>query len=624
MEVPLKAFSLARPATWLATEKRSRLFLGILFLSFLYFVMSKDRGSLLWRIGVGILSLVLGWTIARLPRWNAFTERMGRLWKNDLCIAAVVVVCMVVVLGVSPRAFLINDDIGILADIRGGFDVSYTSLILGRCLSVLYGLAPSIPFYGIFLYFMHAVSLYLFIKTFSSLRNLTPWFPFFLIAYFSLYAQFLMRVSFNNAALMIGINALMYCASRLMDGERRTAVFMLPGLAFTFCFIVRRQTLLGVLVFSAVILARLLRDKRSRRALAVFFVPLVLVILTDGLMARYGVSESYKAFQRFNSPRSRVDGYPILVRNKNNPRLLRANGWTKNDMTLFRRRFFPNEKKFNETTIKNFFTEGRRGLAIKPKDVLSRASFIIKGYRIQFFFLASLVVLAFFLLRSKEIKGMLLNAVYMSSGMVAMALVAKFPSRIGGPLSLLLLVSSVLFVFQGRTNAELRKPWNRPLSAFFTACCISILLLGGIVYVRRAKDLTSRLKKVETINQRLNAAYSGALFLTTHWPWSQERDPLKDPKDSYERIPYGWATFSERFYEVIERRVGVKKGVDLFPRFLRLKNAYIVGKTNFIKEKINHYLWENYRIRSKFVRVEKLDKDVGIFKVLIRRDGRRR
>jgi len=320
---PAKAFSFSKPATWLATEKRIWLFLGILLMPLLYFVLSKGRGSFLARLGPGISGLLGGWLIARSPRWNSFAERMGPFWKNNFHIAAVVILFMVMVLGLSPRAFRTNDDVGIMLDIRGGFAVSFMSLILGRCLGLLYSIAPSFPFYGIFLYFMHACSLYLFIKAFSRLRRFTAWFPFFLIAYLSLYARFLMEVSYNNASFMIGINALMYCGSRLMEGERRTVVFMQSGLLFAFCFMVRKHALLGMLLFSAVIFAWILiKEKRSWKGLAIFFIPVMLIFSAERLMARYGVSETYKAFQKFNSLRGALHGSPILFRNRNNPRLL--------------------------------------------------------------------------------------------------------------------------------------------------------------------------------------------------------------------------------------------------------------------------------------------------------------
>jgi hypothetical protein len=621
---PAKAFSFSKPATWLATEKRSWLLLGILLLPLLYFVMSKSRGSFFARLGPGISSLLAGWLIARSPRWNAFAERMGPFWKNNFRIAAVVILYMVMVLGLSPRAFLTNDDMGILFDIKGGFAVSFMSLILGRCLGLLYGLAPSFPFYGIFLYLIHACSLFLFIKAFSRLRRFTAWFPFFLIAYLSFYAQFLMEVSYNNASFMIGINALMYCVSRLMEEERRTVVFTLSGLLFAFCFMVRKWVLLVLLLFSAVIFARLLiRDKRSWKGLAVFFIPVMLIFSADRLMARYGVSETYKAYQRFNILRGNVQDNPILNQNKRNPRLLMANGWTENDMMLFKYWFFTNERKFNETTMKNFFIEKPPGSAIRPKDVISRTGALIAEYYIQFFLLASLLVLTVFLTRFKESKLVLLNAVYISAGMLALRVFAHIPSRVGDPLFLLPLASTVLFVFQGRANAEPRKPWSRPLYAFFIACCIAVLSLNCIRHVRRAEWVTSNLKKERAITQRMNTAYSGALFLARVPDWIQYVDPLRESSNTFEIIPSSCNAFSEGFYEIIGRRVGVKRGDDLFPRFFRLKSAYVIWRTDF-RPNFKTYLRENYGLRCEFVLIEMLDKLNGVFKVSGRMAARRR
>jgi len=619
-----KAFSFSKPATWLATEKRSWLLLGILLLLLLYFVMSKSRGPLLARLGPGISSLLAGWFIARSPRWNAFAERMGPFWKNNFRITAVVILYMVVVLGLSPRAFLSNDDMGILGEIRGGFAVSFMSLILGRCLSLLYGLAPSFPFYGIFLYLIHACSIYLFIKAFSRLRRFNAWFPFFLIAYLSFYARFLMEVSYTNTSFLIGINALMYCVSRLIEEERRTVVFMLSGLLFAFCFLVRKWVLLGLLLFSAVIFAWLLiRDKRSWKGLAVFFIPVMLIFSADRLMARYGVSETYKAYQRFNFLRGNVQDNPILDQNKKNPRLLMANGWTENDMMLFHYWFFTNERKFNETTMKNFFIEKPPGSAIRPKDVISRAGQLIAEHDIQFFLLASLLVLTVFLARFKENKLVFLNAVYISAGMLGMRMFAHINRNVGDPLFLLPLASTVLFVFQGRANAEPRKPWNRPLYAFFIVCCMAVLSLNCIRHAQRAEWVASNVKKERAITQRMNAAYSGALFLGRVPDWIQYVDPLRESSNTFEIIPTSCNAFSERFYDIIGRRIGVKRGDDLFPRFFKLKNAYVIWRTDF-RTKFKTYLRQNYGLRCEFVLLEMLDRLNGIFKVSGKMADRRR
>jgi hypothetical protein len=145
---------------------------------------------------------------------------------------------------------------------------------------------------------------------------------------------------------------------------------------------------------------------------------------------------------------------------------------------------------------------------------------------------------------------------------------------------------------------------------------MAVLSLNGIGHARKAEYLTSRLKKERAITQRMNAAYSGALFLAAPvLPWVQNIDPLRDSSDTFEIIPDGWGIFSERFYDIIGRRVGVKQGYDLFPRFLKLKNAYVIGSKAFIRGSINHYLWENYRLRCKFVKLEMLDKSIGIFRV---------
>lgn len=622
---PGKAFLFLKPISWLTAERGGWLFLGILFLILLHVVIFKGRNLLFRELGLGTVSLLLGWLIARSPRWRVFAERMGRFWKNDFCIAAVVILYIVMVLRLLPRVFSTNDDMGILSDIRGGFAAGHMSLILGRFLSLLYDLAPSFPFYGIFLYFMHACSLYLFIKTFSRLRRFAAWFPFFLIAYLSLYALFLMEVGYNNASFMIGINALMYGASRLLEEERRTVVFMLSGLLFAFCFMVRTRALFGVLLFSAVIFASLLiRDKRSWKGLAIFFIPVLLIVSTDHLIARYGVSETYKAFHRFNTLREALRNSDRFSRNINNPHLLRANGWTKNDMTLFKYRFFPNERKFNDRTMKNFFLEKRPRRPLRPRDVLSRTGRLIKAFPIQFLFLASLLLSTIFLTGFKENTFVLLNAVYFSAGFLAMDTFMKLPHRIGDPLFLLPLESTVLFVFQDRINDEPRKAWNRPLTAFFVAVCMVVLSLNGLGYGRRVEALNSRMKKEREISQRINAAYTGALFLATSWPWSQDRDPLRESKDTYERIPFSWMTFSEQFYDIIGRRVEVEQGYDLFPRFLRLKNAYIIGRTAFIRGAVTRYLWENYGLKCKFITVERLDKSVGIFRVFGWKGGQRK
>jgi hypothetical protein len=78
--------------------------------------------------------------------------------------------------------------------------------------------------------------------------------------------------------------------------------------------------------------------------------------------------------------------------------------------------------------------------------------------------------------------------------MLAMRAFAHINRNVGDPLFLLPLASTVLFVFQGRANAEPRKPWTRPLYAFFITCCMAVLSLNGMGHAQKAEYLTSMLK----------------------------------------------------------------------------------------------------------------------------------
>jgi hypothetical protein len=117
-------------------------------------------------------------------------NRILLTFKNNVfsfSFAVLFVACLLLVL---PRTYGINDNVGILFNAEQGFISVFTSYFYMKFLHHLYHISNNTPWYGLTLYFIHILSLFIFVRSLARIENFTAFFIPFLIVYLYFYSFF--------------------------------------------------------------------------------------------------------------------------------------------------------------------------------------------------------------------------------------------------------------------------------------------------------------------------------------------------------------------------------------------------------------------------------------------------
>ena len=165
--------------------------------------------------------------------------------KRTLSVLIFLLVYFGLILYFLPVQYAVNDDYAILTEIKNNVNTSFMSPILGYFLSFLYYLNACIPWYGLFLYFIHFVALYILITTVLK-RNWNKMLSYgFLFIYLVFYLDFLQKVSYNNSSIMLGITVVVYFLFNIRNLSNARS--FLVGLLFAISYLIRGEAIFFVL-----------------------------------------------------------------------------------------------------------------------------------------------------------------------------------------------------------------------------------------------------------------------------------------------------------------------------------------------------------------------------------------
>jgi hypothetical protein len=476
------------------------------------------------------------------------------------------------------REYQVNDDIGILFNLRGGFPVSYMSTTLGYFLSFCYlNISPEIPWYGLFLYSIHIISLFLFIKTFFNFEgNLKYWlFPFFFL-YISLYSNMIIGVSYNNSALMIGFNGLFAFLIHLNKKRDKLQLItvLLYGIAFSFSFLIRMRALDAVIAYSLPFFIYIfVKHYKFYKSFIIFLVPIILLYIMEIVVVN-NLPEDEVNFRKFNVIRGKFHEYPIADNNYRNFDIYNANNWTDEDYRLFRNWFYLNENKYNETTVNNIFKYQKKVEFIKSnfESYLISMKDLFKDYQYEFISIFVLIIISIFINYFSSLI-LLLYLLYFMIGTSTLILFFRFPERIALPIiiSFILLLMILLSKFESRKRLKN----NFYHTVFNCIVCITIFvisfkIIGQLFSYSNEIEMRER-NSTELLNSLNEVAKNKVILLAPSFH-SFETDPLKKVDYKFNFIPSGWTIFSPYFYHSIKEYLGVDKASDVFPKFVNNEN----------------------------------------------------
>lgn len=509
-------------------------------------------------------------------------------------------------------AFLISDDVGILRNLESGFEAPFISMLFGKMLLALYRLAPAVPWYGLSLALAHAASLGLFLSALAALPGPRGWKRAAGVLYLSCYAGFLLRVSFNSASMMLGVNALLAWYSRRGAPPSRAAAAAL-GCALAGSYLVRVDGFYLVALLAAPVAWRGLASRR----VPFFLAPLVLAVALNTLAAPRFVPAAYRAYAGYNLARGRFMDFPVAQANTNNAALWAAVDWSANDYRALTHWFFFDEE---------IFTRARFEEIVARTDLARRAppGYAAEGLRVFWTrYRRHLLVLGLALLaacRLSDRRGRrLAYAAYALAIMLGVSLLYRFPPRVGAP-SFLAAASALVFLAAGAPPRAAR----RFESVLMWAAVLAVAapwIMEAAAWSRQNRWDRAVLDKTAAV---LRAYPASMLFVTEPAIGLrlETMHPLRARRSYPENIlPAGWATFSPLFYAVLDRH-GLARGAEVLPRAVdNPEILFILFNENF-GDIIAAWLREHAGREARVEKVRALPDGRGLYRLVpAERDG---
>lgn len=271
---------------------------------------------------------------------------LARYPRFFTAVFAVAFVCLGVAL-VSP-SYRTNDNVEIIKYAIAGLPIDFMGMGLIGLLHLAYSIMPGFAWYGIVLYSLHALSIYLWLRLIFKVFH--PAWQAAVVALISLayYLEFLVYLDYTATSVML-CTAALTCA--LLDTiERRPGYlrFLAHGLVFMCGMLVRPQGAIGVFAYSPLLLilvgyvclrGRPWRSETPRLALIalIFFLPSAVNLLGDAAYRHATMTSEQAQFDAFNQMRGRLDrlSYDRQKEIIYSPRIRGAGHWTWNQTKDF-------------------------------------------------------------------------------------------------------------------------------------------------------------------------------------------------------------------------------------------------------------------------------------------------
>ncbi len=520
-------------------------------------------------------------------------------------------------------SFLVNDDITILNEIKGGFRASHISPLLGYALSFLYrDVFPGIPWYGLTLCGMSLLGVFLVIRT--TARIVPDWrIAVLLVGIILVFlTPLIMGVSYNGASILLGGAALYAIVGLSRGGAAGWRAFCLPGACLAMSFCIRPQGLLGAVLFSLPVIAFVILKRRvGLPCIAAALIPLALCAALNAGVTACHDNDGYRAYAEFERLRGRFHGFPVEELNIGNRKLLEANGWSDNDYRMLMMWMYWDEEKFNVDTMANVFRysvplPGMRDVMLDPRVMEAKLKELWAGYKSDLVLLF-ILALASFLGKSRYgIAMSLFYFTYVASAALYMHLFYRFPYHIGGGFFAVSILMMAALASMVAGPDALR---GKRLVRAGIACLACMVIFVGYKTARHrvwpmSRVITRGLESNRADISLLKKRYPGHAFIVQAGYVGHDAffNPLGDCETGLDAVGGDWFIFSPMFYRDIQAVLGVKRGRDAFPVLLANERVHLIC-TDSLLPVVERYMRETGGGRFTTRRLEVLQGGVSLF-----------
>lgn len=523
------------------------------------------------------------------------TERAGRVSPRGVVIAAAAI-AIIAAIALLRGSYLANDDDLLVEFFRDNAAAPFVAPALSQVLGAAYGAAPELPWFGLWLYAVHAVALGVFA---GALLELPPGAPrplrraLWIGAAVGLagVAALALRVTYGSAGVVACCAAVVALAHELgRDDGGRTGRALGAGLALAVGLATRLEAGMAAVAATAPLLAavgwHMIRARRSPRPrlIAAFLAPAV-VLLVIGPAMPQGDDTRSRRYLEFNHARHVLHFQGAYVDlDRRAPDVLKAAGWTADQFWRFTNRFYFTDRWFTPEQLHRLHDTGgapKPVWSVLPTHVRDAQDAAGYGAAVLAAIALAAVALAMLgLIRRRAAVVAALHAAWLLAVAIALQRWMHFPDRIAVPMAASAACAALVAARAGIVGPAWAAavPWRRPGPALVLAAAAALVLVAG----KRAeafRTVRTDLPPCAALEDRIEARHPA--LVVSYLDPSCHRDPLRARPRSYPSVTLTWPIFSRPFYRGLAR-LGVFDPVELVPALATHPDAYVLLRRRYV------------------------------------------
>jgi hypothetical protein len=500
---------------------------------------------------------------------------------------------VILVAAMVPRAFIVNDDPGLVVTIRLGAYTPWMSPVLNRLLVWLYESSPEVPWYGLYCYAVIIATGAVLIHTCLELIDgrggvgrTATWLGAGMLAA----SHIILAVGITWTTVALGalgtslvafVAHLLTCQARQERPSWRRAVIY--GVLFVAGFSLREAAvlamgaaLLPLLGWTAIHFARTRYLPRPAAVLA-FLAPFVLIVAIQNRIPQSPGAES--KYEAFNQQRGRINDVAAFASlDSRAPQLLERAGWSLDDYYDFMSWRIGDETQFTTEKVRRLADTGGVPIPMKFGDAVAvlRAIAVHSAASLWLLFsiaaggclLAALGVID----RTRALWFCIINLTILMTVPVVMEATSRFPQRV----SLQFFTIAAFGMFAVLANEISRRPMRPTVGrrglAALAAFSLFVSVWSQDLYAFTRREPFRYHTPLREFAERVTARKGlvmGGLGVA-------EMDPLLADPRGYDALPSGWGTFSYPWFAYLQR-FGIHSGSELLHRMIDNPDAYVIA-----------------------------------------------
>ena len=556
----------------------------------------------------------------------------------------------------SPR-FGANDNLAILDFLIHGHTVPYCGVLFTGLLHFAYQVLPSVPWYALSLYSLHALSVFLWLVLLR--RVFKPWWATIgvMLVFLTYYIQFLALLDYTSTSVMLCMSSLCFAMVEVVQNRAAGWRFALLGVVFTLGVMVRTDGGLGAVafalpmvvfvvllrlrervsqnhtgdggaqahpmgVFTALLRFRIAPFKTEALHLAfialVFFAPVMADMAVDAGYRQLTLTPQEAQYEEFNYFRSQIhrvtnqERYALM---RDQP-LLKAISWNQKEMGYFLNWYFLDERVYNTEAVRMIaenlpaqpFTLSELGNAFLQRISQQKPVFLLLIFSLPLLLLGSL-------------QKPWPNIIGLSWPVYCLGLIAfmgtrfTFLERVSVPFETAfgfssLILAAMMIDMQQRFDGRIRMGALLITLGIMLACAAPLAQKSA----NYAQQNTVFRARLNAKLQQLNDGFSGRVVLVQAGPGllMESSDPLDITWPSFHPIDLGWSIYSPRYYEQIGA-LGIQHSYQLVDALIARPDAYLLGTKGWC-ENLLYFATDSAKRDIQVVAIKTFDDGTGLYR----------